>query len=188
MRPSDSLVSFGHRSGLPSRMAYRRTGASSSPLDSRTCPRAERRRAFTGSPSHRFLLRRNEGLPGCWAVLFVRAVVEDPAGCDTPSPFDGEVAIAFRYFETLSIRDGIAFVAAWPTAHTLACLRFAEHVTALVARLTTGQAGSPLAGRVSHPLDDSRSFMESSHTPILLDQYFLVAPKLLSAKEHAQPI
>jgi hypothetical protein len=27
MRPSDSLVSFGHRSGLPSPMAYRRTGA-----------------------------------------------------------------------------------------------------------------------------------------------------------------
>lgn len=25
--------------------------------------------------------RRSEGLPGCWAVLFVRAVVEDPAGC-----------------------------------------------------------------------------------------------------------
>jgi len=38
------------------------------------------------------------------------------------------------------------------------------------------RAGSPLAGRVSHPLDDKRSFMKSSHTPILLDQPFLVAP------------
>jgi hypothetical protein len=79
-------------------------------------------------------------------------VVEDPVGCDTPSPLDGEVAIAFRYFETLGIRDGIAFAAAWPTAHTLACLRFAEHVTALVARLTTGQAGSLSVFRRKGPL------------------------------------
>ena len=38
------------------------------------------------------------------------------------------------------------------------------------------RAGSPLAGRVSHPLDDEQGFMESSHTPFLLDQPRLVAP------------
>jgi len=37
------------------------------------------------------------------------------------------------------------------------------------------RAGSPLAGRVSHPLDDERSFLQSSHTAFLLDQPFLVA-------------
>ncbi len=38
------------------------------------------------------------------------------------------------------------------------------------------RAGSPLAGRVSHPLDDKRSFMESSHPPFPSDQPCLVAP------------
>ena len=37
------------------------------------------------------------------------------------------------------------------------------------------RAGSPLAGRVSHPLDDKQGFMKSSHTPLLLDQPCLVA-------------
>ena len=37
------------------------------------------------------------------------------------------------------------------------------------------RAGSPLAGRVSHPLDNKRNFMESSHPPIPIDQQSLVA-------------
>ena len=37
------------------------------------------------------------------------------------------------------------------------------------------RAGSPLAGRVSHPQDDKQGFMKSSHTPFLLDQPCLVA-------------
>ena len=41
------------------------------------------------------------------------------------------------------------------------------------------RAGSPLAGRVSHPLDDEQGFMESSHTPFLLDQPCLVALPLV---------
>lgn len=40
------------------------------------------------------------------------------------------------------------------TAHLLAHLRFAPPITGRHARLATGRAGSPLAGRVSHPLDD----------------------------------
>jgi len=38
-----------------------------------------------GSPALRITgvcPRRNEGLPGSWAVLFARAVVEDPVGCN----------------------------------------------------------------------------------------------------------
>ena len=66
-------------------------------------------------------------------------------------------------------------MAAWPTAHSLACLRFAESVTVSGARLATGRAGSPFAGRVSHPLDDKQGFMKSSHTPFPLDQPCLVA-------------
>ena len=66
-------------------------------------------------------------------------------------------------------------MAAWLTAHSFAYLRIAESVTVSGARLATGRAGSPLAGRVSHPLDDKQGFMKSSHTPILLDQPCLVA-------------
>ena len=43
-------------------------------------PRAVRRRRVTGSPHNRGVSRRGEGLPGCGAILFVRAMVEHPAG------------------------------------------------------------------------------------------------------------
>jgi hypothetical protein len=43
------------------------------------------------------LSRRSEGLPGSWAVLFVRAVVEHPAGYDPLLAHrHGEVVVAFR--------------------------------------------------------------------------------------------
>ena len=70
----------------------------------------------------------------------------------------------------------IQFRGSTHTAHILAYLRFAKSVTVSGARLATDRAGSPLAGRDSHPLDDIQGFMESSHTPILLDQPCLVAP------------
>jgi hypothetical protein len=59
------------------------------------------RRWITGSPSDRNLPRRGKSLPGYWAVLFLRAVVQHPAGYDLALPlllFEkiyGEVAIAF---------------------------------------------------------------------------------------------
>jgi hypothetical protein len=48
--------------------------------------RVARRRFLSGSPCCRFLPRRNVGLPGSWAVLFLRAKVVHPAGCALPSP------------------------------------------------------------------------------------------------------
>ncbi len=53
------------------------------------------------------------GLPGYWAVLFVRAVMQHPAGCDFSLPlllFEeicGEAAIAFRENRTFGIRKVI---------------------------------------------------------------------------------
>src|SRR5262249_43392390 len=41
--------------------------------------------------------------------------------------------------------------------------------------LLPARAGSPLAGRVSHPLDDGQSFMKVSPPPIPFDQPCLVA-------------
>jgi hypothetical protein len=56
---------------------------------------------MTGSPSDRNLPRKDKDLPGYWAVPFVRAVMQHPAGHDPSSPlllFEkiyGEMAIAF---------------------------------------------------------------------------------------------
>ncbi len=102
---------------------------------------AARRRRVVGSPWAGLFTRRSEGLPGFWAVLFLRAVVEDPAGCGPLLAHDAEAAVAFRRNNTLGTRNGIAFVAAWPTAHTLAYLRIAAPVTGHAARLATGLGG-----------------------------------------------
>ena len=53
--------------------------------------------------------------------------------------------------------------------------------------LLPAQAGSPLAGRDLHPLDDARSFMVASHPPILFDQPCLVAPEFLYLGARAVP-
>ena len=99
------------------------------------------------------------GLPGVWTVLLLRAVVVHPAGCSLPSPWCGETAVAFGRSNTLGTRNDIVFVAAFPTAHTLARLRIAGRVAASVARLATGWAGLPFAGRGLHPLDSKPNFM-----------------------------
>jgi hypothetical protein len=86
----------------------------------RACPcgRAARRRRVTGPPQDRFPSRRGENLPGSWAVLFVRAVVEHPAGYDPSLPLPlfeeihGKAVVAFGKFSPLGIRNGMAFEAA----------------------------------------------------------------------------
>src|SRR5712691_4456545 len=65
----------------------------------------------------------------------------------------------------------------WPTrAHA-----YASPTTFLGSSqgLLPARAGSPFAGWDSHPLDDTRSFMASSHPPIPFDQPCLVALKFL---------
>jgi hypothetical protein len=72
------------------------------------------RRRITGSPFDRKLPRKGKGLPGTWAVLFVRAVVQHPAGRAPSSPLllfekiHGEDTIAFAKNRTLGIRNEIA--------------------------------------------------------------------------------
>ncbi len=87
-------------------------------------------------------------------------MVQHPAGYAPSSPLPlfekihGEAVVAFRENRTLGIRNGHNFRGRNPTAHTLACLRFADLVAETVARLTTGsggltpgRAGSAPAGR-----------------------------------------
>jgi hypothetical protein len=126
--------------------------------------------------------RRGEGLPGDGAILFVRAMVEHPAGYTLllaqtlpcrgvllPSSHTGPSASGTQRF-----RGRI------PMARTFACLRIADAISEAVARLATDWAGSPLAGRVSHPLDDEQHFMEDVRPPIPIDPQGLVALYVLS--------
>ena len=116
MQPSDSLAPFGRRSGHPSPAAY--LGAEVLFFTAAPVPPANRCNAgdiSTPAPRKPALYpRKNEGIPGAWAILFVRAVVYDPAGCDHPSPVLGEVAVAFRRVNTLGTRKHVSFVATYP--------------------------------------------------------------------------
>ncbi len=85
--------------------------------------------------------RRNQGLPGFRAILFERAIVVDPAGCESLLAHDAEIAVAFRLHEALGTQNERCFVAAIPMAHSLAHLRIDERVTAVAARLATGMGG-----------------------------------------------
>ncbi len=135
MQPSDSRPPVGCGAGRPWPVAY-------------PVPRAT---------------RRKKGLPGAWAVLFQRAVGSDPAGCASRRAHRVETALAFRLHNALGTQNERYFVAVHPTAHSLACLRIDDPVTADAARLATGVGGSPFTGRVSHPLDGKQSFMTSPH-------------------------
>src|SRR6516165_9911110 len=91
------------------------------------------------------------------------------------------MVVALRENRNLGIREGIGFGAAfpWPTCSP------AYASPAVSPRPAQGwlpaRAGSPLAGRDSHPLDNEPSFMEVSHPPIPFDPQGLVALFYLSA-------
>ena len=89
--------------------------------------------------------RRGESLPGYWTVLFVRAMVEHPAGYDPLLAHDTEKSL-LPSSNSAPWASGkvIGFGAAWPMAHTLACLRFAGPISETVARLATGLGGLTL--------------------------------------------
>jgi hypothetical protein len=110
-------------------------------------PRAVRRRRVTGSPHNRGVSRRGEGLPGYGAVLFVRAMVEHPAGYHPllaqKNSRRGWLLPSGKTGPSASGKV-IGFGAACPMAHTFACLRFAEAISDAVARLATGSGGLTL--------------------------------------------
>ena len=154
-----------------------------------TCARERvvRRRRVTGSPQNRDEARRGEGLPGYGAVLFVRAMVEHPAGY---------VPLLAHLTERLLWPSGNSapwasgkvrgFGAAtpWPTrSHAYASPR--PFLTPSQG-LLPARAGSPFAGWVSHPLDDTQSFMESLPPPIPFDPQGLVALNFLSATRNVR--
>jgi len=100
----------------------------------------------------------------------VRAVVEDPAGCGSLLAHIAEAAMAFRRRKALSTRNGICFVAAWPTAHTLAYLRITVPVTEHGARLTTGLGGLTPDRAGFAPAGRQTKFHDFIASSILSDQ------------------
>ena len=156
----------------------------------RACPcrRAARRRRITGSPQDRVLSRRGEDLPGYWVVLFVRAVVQHPAGYDPSSPLllfekiHGEAVVAFRENRTLGIRNVITFEAATPRLTRSRTYASPASLPRPSQGSLPARAGSPLAGRDSHPLDDKSKFHGViAFPPIPIDQQSLVALLRLSS-------
>jgi hypothetical protein len=107
--------------------------------------RVVRRRRVTGSPPDREGSRRGEGLPGAWAVLCVRAMVEHPAGygpllahCTERPWWPSRNAAPWA---SGKVRG---FGAACPMARTCAYRRIAEAIAGTGARLATGSGGLTL--------------------------------------------
>src|SRR5262252_5188652 len=75
-----------------------------------TCHASETGHRLSARPG--WVLRRGEGLPGAWTVLFVRAMVEHPAG-DTPllaqTTHMQRGVVAFRENRTLGLREDDRF-------------------------------------------------------------------------------
>ena len=108
-------------------------------------PHVVRRRRVTGAPPDRDMSRRGEGLPGYGAVLFVRAMVEHPAGYGPLLAHNtGKPLLPSGKSGPWASGKVIGFGAACPMAHTFACLRIAEAISDAGARLATGSGGLTL--------------------------------------------
>jgi hypothetical protein len=139
-----------------------------------------RRRRVTGSPRDRHGSRRGEGLPGAWAVLFVRAMVEHPAGYGpllarcTERPL-----LPSSNSAPWASGKSIGFGAACSMAHTFACLRIAEAISGTGARLATGSGGLTLGRAGFAPAGRQTKFHEGIFSSFPFDQHCLVALNLL---------
>ena len=133
--------------------------------DTCACKRVVRRRQLTGSPRSRNMSRRGEGLPGAWAVLFVRALVEHPAGYG-PRLAHLTERLLWPSGKSAPWASGkmIGFGAACPMARTFACLRIAEAISGPVARLTTGPGGLTLGRAGFAPAGRRTKFHEGIAT------------------------
>jgi len=114
--------------------------------------------------------------------------MQHPAGHDPSSPlllFEkiyGEMAIAFAKNRTLGTRKVIVFEAKYPRPTRSRAYASPASLPRPSPGSLPARTGSPLAGRVSHPQDDVRNFMESiAIPPIPIDQQSLVALYVLLA-------
>jgi hypothetical protein len=164
---------------FPLPVAYLDAGACSVPMGADdTCARHVPC-VGDGSPALRSTgvsSRRGEGLPGYGAILFVRAMVEHPAGY---VPLLAHVAQRTLWpsgksapWASGKVRG---FGAACPMAHTFACLRIAGVISGTGARLATGSGGLTLGRAGFAPAGRRTKFHEGLVSSLPFDQHCLVA-------------
>jgi hypothetical protein len=110
-------------------------------------------------------------------------MVEHPAGYKAPprpGKLDAGVVVAFDEIQLSRHPGSIGFGAAVPRPARLHAYASPIPFLESAQGLLPAWAGSPLAGRVSHPLDGTQSFMKASPPPIPFDQQSLVALNFLS--------
>src|SRR5262249_43683781 len=111
-------------------------------------------------------------------------MVEPPAGYQAPPrprKLAAGVVVAFDEIQLSRHPGSIGFGAAVPRPARLHAYASPIPFLESAQGLLPAWAGSPLAGRVSHPLDGKQSFMKASPPPIPFDQQSLVALNFLSA-------
>ena len=151
---------------VPVPVASLAAGASSGPLGPTTRALAHMSCVGDGAPARRapgVSSRKGEGLPGDGAVLFVRAMVEHPAGDQPRSPKkNSRRGWLLPSGKTGPSASGKArgFGAACPMAHLLACRRFAALVSKTSARLATGSGGLTLGRAGCAPAGRQTKFHE----------------------------
>ena len=102
-----------------------------------------------------------------------------------PRPPHGEAVMAFRSCSTLGLREDERLRGRMPHGpHVRLPTHRRGHYWPRRKAVLPARAGSPLAGWVSHPLDDTQSFMKVSPPPIPFDQPCLVALNFLSTPTH----
>ena len=163
-------ASVGHGSGSPCQWPPSMRALVLCPVADDPCARQRvvRRRRVTGSPQDRDGARRGEGLPGAWTVLFVRAMVAHPAG-DGPRLAHLTERLLWPSGHAAPWASGKmrGFEAAYPMAHTLACLRIAGLVSKSGTRLATGLGGLTLGRAGCAPAGRQTKFhgdITSSHS------------------------
>jgi hypothetical protein len=129
--------------------------------DACTRLRVVRRRRVTGSPLDRIISRRGEGLPGYRAILFVRALVEHPAGyAPLLAHLSQGCVVAFDGIQHSRHPERHRFRGRGPTARTFVCLRIACRVSTTGARLATGSGGLTLGRAGFAPAGRQTKFHE----------------------------
>ena len=143
------------------------------------CPRkpVQRRRLFyPGSPSAGSLPKEKRGYPRCLGhPLRACRGLRPPPGATAPRPLS--VRLPSSSGELKPWTPGKLPISWLHNPRPTRSRTYASPnpLPSPAQGSLPARAGSPLAGRVSHPLDDKQGFMKSSHTPLLLDQPCLVA-------------
>ena len=164
-------------------MASLDAGACSVPLRPTTRALANVSCVGDGSPALRKAgngSRRGEGLPGYWTVLFIRAMVEHPAGyAPLLAHFAQRALLPSSHSAPWASGKSIGFGAACSMAHTFACLRIADPISDAVARLATGSGGLTLGRAGFAPAGRQTKFHEGIVSSLPFDQHCLVALNFL---------